>query len=78
MDIQPGSIIHDKNPCLAWQIGNVELEIDASDNIKPSKKKSAEKIDGVVAMVMAINTYLNLGREDDSASPYNERGIIFI
>ena len=71
-------IIHNNNPCLAWQIGNVELEIDASDNIKPSKKKSAEKIDGVVAMVMAINTYLNLGREDDSSSPYNERGIIFI
>ena len=75
--VKQNEIIHDNNPCLAWQIGNVELEIDASDNIKPSKKKSTEKIDGVVAMVMAINTFLNLGREDDS-SPYDERGIIFI
>ena len=76
--VKQQEIIHDKNPCLGWQIGNVELEIDASDNIKPSKKKSSEKIDGVVALVMAINTYLNLGRDEDESSPYDERGIIFI
>ena len=76
--VKQNEIVHDKNPCLAWQLGNVEIEFDASDNIKPSKKKSTEKIDGVVAMVMAINTYLNLGREEDDSSPYNDRGIIFI
>ena len=75
--VKQQEIVHDFNPCLSWQIGNVELEFDASDNIKPSKKKSAEKIDGVVAMIMAINTYMNLGRIDDS-SPYDERGLIFI
>ena len=32
----------------------VTLETDAAGNIKPSKKKSAERIDGIVALVMAI------------------------
>ena len=76
--IKQKEIFHDGNPVLSWQLGNVELEIDSADNIKPSKKRSSEKIDGVVAMVMAINCYMNLGREDDGSSPYDERGIIFI
>jgi len=75
--IKQQTIIHNNNPVLAWQIGNVELELDAAENIKPSKRKSAEKIDGVVALVMAINCFMNLGNEDDS-SPYDERGIVFI
>jgi phage terminase large subunit-like protein len=35
--------------------GNVTLETDAADNWKPSKKKSVERIDGVVALIMALN-----------------------
>jgi phage terminase large subunit-like protein len=35
--------------------GNVVAEVDAAENIKPSKKKSTEKIDGIVALIMAID-----------------------
>ena len=33
--------------------GNVLIETDAADNWKPSKKKSRERIDGIVALIMA-------------------------
>ena len=35
-------------------LGNVALQFDPAGNIKPSKDKSGDKIDGVVASVMAI------------------------
>jgi len=45
---------HDGHPVLRWCASNVMVETDAAGNIKPSKKKSTEKIDGIVALVMAI------------------------
>ena len=43
---------------------NVHIEMDAAGNIKPSKKKSKEKIDGVVAAIMALDGAV---RYDDTA-----------
>jgi phage terminase large subunit-like protein len=53
-----GVIEHDGNPVTEWMLGNVELERDAAGNIKPSKKKSREKIDGITAAVTALGGYL--------------------
>ena len=50
-----GSFIHGGNPVLRWMAGNVVAEMDAAENIKPSKKKSTEKIDGIVAWIMALD-----------------------
>jgi len=47
-------IRHGDNPVLRWMASNVTVETDASGNIKPSKKKSTEKIDGIVAAIMAV------------------------
>ena len=33
---------------------NITTEQDAAGNIKPSKKKSTERIDGIVATIMAL------------------------
>jgi phage terminase large subunit-like protein len=33
---------------------NVSLETDAADNWKPSKKRSRERIDGIVALIMGV------------------------
>ena len=46
---------HDGHPVLRWNISNVSVEMDATGNIKPSKKVSTERIDGVAALVMAID-----------------------
>jgi len=46
---------HNGHAVLRWCIGNVALEMDAAGNIKPSKKASTERIDGVIALIMAID-----------------------
>ena len=71
------SLIHDGNPVLRWCFSNVQVETNAMDDIRCSKKKSYEKIDGVIAMVMAMG-YLLHGDEDeqDGGTIYDERGII--
>ena len=46
---------HDGHPVLRWNVGNVSVEMDAPGNIKVSKKVSTERIDGVAALVMAID-----------------------
>ena len=48
-------LIHGGNPVLRWMFENVYIETDAAANIKPSKKKSREKIDGAVATIMALD-----------------------
>lgn len=46
---------HDGHPVLRWNVGNVAVEQDAAGNLKPSKAVSTERIDGVSALVMAID-----------------------
>jgi phage terminase large subunit-like protein len=47
-------LFHGGNPVLRWMAGNVTVERDAAGNIKPSKKKSTERVDGIVALAMAL------------------------
>lgn len=47
-------LAHGGNPVLRWMISNVAIKEDAAGNQKPAKDKSVEKIDGVVAMIMAL------------------------
>jgi phage terminase large subunit-like protein len=49
-----GQLDHDGNPCLRWCLANVGLEQDAAGNVKITKAKSREKVDGAVALAMAI------------------------
>ena len=53
--IAGGALRHGGHPVLRWMAGNVAVEQDAAGNVKPSKKKSTEKIDGIVALIMAID-----------------------
>jgi phage terminase large subunit-like protein len=46
---------HDGDPVLRWTVSNVAVEQDASGNLKPSKVASTERIDAVVALVMAVD-----------------------
>ncbi len=49
-----GKLRHGGHPILAWMADHVEVEEDAYGNIRPSKRRSAERIDGIVALVMAV------------------------
>ena len=73
--ILEGKIAHGGNPILRWMAGNVVVETDAAENIKPTKAKSTEKIDGIVATIMGLDRAI---RNKDIGSVYDHRGIIFI
>lgn len=47
-------INHGGNPVLTWMAGNVVPDVSGDGAMKPSKKKSREKIDGIVALTMAL------------------------
>lgn len=49
---------HGGHPVLRWMAANVAVEWDAAGNLKPSKKASAEKIDGIVALVTGLDRVL--------------------
>jgi len=46
---------HDGHPVLRWNVSNVAVESDPAGNLKPSKVASTERIDGVVALIMAVD-----------------------
>lgn len=71
------SLVHFDNKVLRWCAANVMVEMDASGNMKPSKKKSTEKIDGIVALIMAIGRAI-CERENEGKSVYESRGMIAI
>ena len=47
---------HAANPCLAWQMSNVQVKIDDAGNLKPTKQHSSStyRIDAAVALIMAL------------------------
>lgn len=69
-------IAHFGNPVLRWMIGNTVAVSDDHENHKPSKAKSAEKIDGVVAMLMAMGRAL-VPREADQRTVVYRRGDMY-
>ena len=73
--LMEGSIIHGGNPVMAWMAGNVVVDTDPAGNIKPTKAKSPEKIDGIVAAIMALDRCIrNEGQQQGSV--YDERDMI--
>ena len=70
-------IAHGGHPVLRWNMDNVFVEQDAAGNIKASKRKSTEKIDGVVAMIMGLDRAIRVGNVS-SESIYDSRGLLFI
>ncbi len=69
-----GKLRHFGNPVLRWMASNVSADMDAAGNVKPSKKASTEKIDGIVAAIMAIGRILV--DEPEQQSIYEERGLL--
>jgi len=62
---------HDGDPVLRWMVGNVAKEQDKNNNIRPSKSRSADKIDGVVATIMALGVAMVAG---EVGSVYEKKG----
>ena len=70
-------IAHDGHPVLRWMADNIFIRTDPAGNIKADKEKSTERIDGVIALIMALDRAIRCGN-DASASVYDERGILLL
>lgn len=64
--MREGRIHHTGNAVMNWMIGNVVGHFDAKDNVYPRKELPGNKIDGAVALIMAIGTFLN-GHENEES-----------
>jgi phage terminase large subunit-like protein len=68
---------HYGNPILKWMVKNVKATQDPAGNIKPDKEQSRRKIDGVVALIMALACAI--GNPDATKeSVYSTRGVILL
>ena len=73
--LMEGKIIHGGHPVLRWMAGNVVVDTDPAGNIKVTKAKSKEKIDGIVAAIMALDRCIR-NQTEPQGSVYDERGLI--
>lgn len=72
--LMEGKIIHGGHPVMRWMAGNVVVDTDPAGNIKVTKAKSKEKIDGIVAAIMALDRAVR--HEGESGSVYDTRGLL--
>lgn len=73
--LMEGQIIHGGHPILRWMAGNVVVDTDPAGNIKVTKAKSKEKIDGIVAAIMALDRCIR-NQTEPQGSVYDERGLL--
>lgn len=68
-------INHGGHPVLRWNMDNAFVKTDPAGNLKIDKEKSTEKVDGAVAMVMALDRAM---KHANYSSVYDDRGLLFV
>ncbi|MEG0986853.1 MAG: terminase TerL endonuclease subunit [Clostridia bacterium] len=70
------SLLQNGHPVLRWNIDNIHVRTDPAGNLKIDKEKSTEKVDGAVALVMALDRAM---KNQGGGSVYDtDRGLLFI
>ncbi len=70
-------IRHGGNPLLRWMVDNLAVVMDPAGNVKPDKANAGDKIDGVVALIMALARALS-AREAVGVSAYEDEGLMIV
>lgn len=70
-----GRVEHYGNPVLRWMLASTVIKTDPAGNIKPDKEKVVQKIDGIVAAIMALGEWMTAQAEGDN-DPYSRRGML--
>ena len=70
-------LAHGGHPVRRWMMDNIYIKTDPAGNINAYKTKQTEKIDGAVAIIMSLDRAIRCGNTN-SASVYDDRGILFI
>lgn len=72
-----GKVAHDGNTVLTWMADNLVVRKGSQGEIRPDKERSAEKIDGQVALTMAEDCAIRVGLDDRAASrELEDRGLL--
>lgn len=66
---------HGAHPVLRWNMDNAYVRTDPAGNLKIDKEKSTEKVDGAVALVMALDRAM---KHQGGGSVYDGRGLLLI
>lgn len=67
---------HGGHPVLRWNMDNAFVRTDPAGNLKIDKEKSTEKVDGAVALVMALDRAM---KNQNGGSVYDsDRGLLFV
>ena len=69
-------LAHGGHPVLRWNMDNAYVRTDPAGNLKLDKEKSTEKVDGAVALVMALDRAMKNLNSGDSI--YNHRGLLVL
>lgn len=66
---------HNGSPLIRWCLGNVVAKEDAAGNVYPRKSHERLKIDPIIALIMALASWM---QETDEQTVYEIRGIRFL
>lgn len=67
---------HGGHPILRWMANNTAGQVDAAENVKPDKAKSTGRIDGIAALVNALDGLTRRGSQPVRRSAYEDHGLI--
>lgn len=71
-----GKLRHGGHPVLRWMADNMVIREDANGNIAPNKARASEKIDAIVALIMALSRKSSMSNR--RVSGIRERGLIVV
>ena len=75
--IDERKLLHGNNPVLNWMISCCEVKTDGRDNylpVKPDRRRTYKRIDGVVASIMALHRVIK-NHFEDTKSIYESEGV---
>jgi phage terminase large subunit-like protein len=71
-----GRLHHNGDKLLSWMVSNVVAKVDANGNLFPRKERAINKIDGAVAMIMAVSRAMVATPKKRSV--YSSRGLLTV
>lgn len=74
--ILQGKLAHGNCPILTWHASNVVATVDKKDNIYPNKERAENKIDGMVALIMALSRAIVHNQNSDDLDNYLSNMVI--
>lgn len=74
--VRAGRLHHTGCPAFAWMMSNVVAHVDKKDNVFPNKQTAKNKIDGAVALIMAVGRAMHAPAPERSV--YETRGVTIL